>query len=190
MRVQEPRVTRAENDELDARQQAIVGDMNEVVRDLNLFRTMLNVPDAMTGLMGWGNYIQSAKNSLQGREKEIAILRVSFLTRCAYEWTHHVRIGLGAGLTEEEIEALKDKRPVHEWAERDAALIAASDELVRDHFIRSPTWDRVAAHYPLKTCMDIVFTVAHYAQVAKIANSFGIQVDANARYDEDVVDLE
>jgi 4-carboxymuconolactone decarboxylase len=187
MRLRTPRIKPVADDELNAEQQGMLTGFNDIIRNLKLFRTMLRSPDAMRGLMAWGNYIQSKKNDLQGREKEIVILRTSFLCKAAYEWSHHANIGKHAGLTEEEIEAIKAGADAHPWTPSDRILIVACDELMADHFIGDATWAEMARHFSEKQLMDIVLTSGHYAQVGKIVNTFGIQLDDGGRRDEDLI---
>ena len=108
--------------------------------------------------------------------REIAILRTGFLCGSGYEFTQHTRIGLNAGLTAEEIEAIKQGPDAPGWSDLDRAALTACDELVRDHFITDATW---AALSDLgdRGRMDLVFTVGQYTQVAMMLNTFGVQLD-------------
>ena len=104
------------------------------------------------------------------------ILRTGFLCGSGYEFTQHTRIGLNAGLTAEEIEAIKQGPDAPGWSDLDRAALTACDELVRDHFITDATW---AALSDLgdRGRMDLVFTVGQYTQVAMMLNTFGVQLD-------------
>lgn len=187
MRLRTPRIRPVSDGEANTEQRSILDGAGDLVRDLKLFRTMLRSPDAMRGLMAWGNYITSRKNDLQGREKEIVILRTSFLCRSAYEWSHHVRIGQAMGLSDAEIAAVKAGRDDYAWTPAEQVLIAAVDELIADHFIGEATWKALGQHFTEKQIMDVVLTSGHYAQVAKIVNTFGIQLDEGAPRDEDLI---
>ena len=107
MRLSKPRFAPVPDDQWNAEQTALAAPM--VARDkmLNIFRTLLNHPDAMRGFMGWGSYVLSKKNTLPARERELVVLRTGFLCRSGYEWTQHVPIGQRAGLTDAEIAAIK-----------------------------------------------------------------------------------
>lgn len=48
--------------------------------------------------------------TLPTRDRELVILRTSWLCRSPYEWAHHTRIGQQCGITEEELRR-KDKGP-------------------------------------------------------------------------------
>ena len=70
---------------------------------LNIFRTLVRAPKALTRFNAWGGYVLSRRNDLPAREREIVILRVGYLCKSGYEFTQHTRIGLQSGLTAAEI---------------------------------------------------------------------------------------
>ncbi|HEY3951029.1 carboxymuconolactone decarboxylase family protein [Phenylobacterium sp.] len=152
---------------------------------LNIFRTLVRAPKALTRFNAWGGYVLSRRNDLPAREREIVILRTGFLCKSGYEWTQHHRIGLREGLAADEIERIKGGAGAG-WSAADAALIKASDELHADQFITDPTWAELGAHFTSKQCMDVVFTAGQYTQVSMILNSFGVQLDEGQTLDPDL----
>src|ERR1700759_1581537 len=106
---------------------------------LNIFRTLARAPKALTRVNAWGGYVLSRRNDLPAREREIVILRTGFLCKSGYEFTQHTRIGLQAGLTDDEIGRIKQGADAG-WSAADAALIRATDELHGDQFIGEAAW--------------------------------------------------
>jgi 4-carboxymuconolactone decarboxylase len=152
---------------------------------LNIFRTLVRAPDAFRAFSWWGGYVLS-RNSLTPRDREIAILRVGWLCKSGYEWTQHHRIGLASGLDADEIEHIKLGAGAEGWTAPERALIAAVDDLNRDHFVSNTSWAELAKHYTERQCMDLVFTVGQYTQVSMILNSFGVQLDQGQTLDPDL----
>jgi alkylhydroperoxidase family enzyme len=152
---------------------------------LNIFRTLVHAPKALTRFNSWGGYVLSRRNDLPAREREIVILRTGFLCKSGYEWTQHVRIGLREGLTEDEIARIKQGAGAG-WGQADAALIRASDELHADQFVTDDTWRDLGRHFSEKQCMDVVFTAAQYTQVSMFLNTFGVQLDEGQTLDPDL----
>src|SRR5579872_1496574 len=107
MRLTAPRIMPLADDQLDDAQKEVLAPLTANGPALNIFRTMIRAPKALAGFLAWGNYILSRRNALPAREREIVILRTGFLCKSGYEWTQHVRIGLGVGLTADECERLK-----------------------------------------------------------------------------------
>jgi len=186
MRLSAPRIPALRDDQFDADQAELVKPMAETGRVLNIFRTLAHAPKAARAFLAWGGYVLSRRNDLPAREREIVILRTGFLCRSGYEWTQHVEIGLKAGLTDEEIAAIKIGAAAPGWSAADRALILASDELHGDQFITDTTWAALKASFTDKQCMDVVFTAGQYTQVSMMLNSFGVQLDPGQTLDPDL----
>jgi alkylhydroperoxidase family enzyme len=184
MRLSKPRFAPLSDAELDDEQ-------NEALKDfrqgpvLNIFRTLVRAPKALTRFNAWGGYVLSRRNDLPAREREIVILRIGFLCKAGYEWTQHHRIGLREGLTEDEISRIKQGAGAG-WSAADAALIKAADELHSDQFVTDATWAELSKHFTPKQCMDAVFTAGQYTQVSMFLNTFGVQLDEGQTLDPDL----
>jgi 4-carboxymuconolactone decarboxylase len=186
MHLNAPRISPVTQDQWTSEQAELAAPMVARGSMLNIFKTLLNHPDAMRGFMGWGSYVLSKKNSLPAREREIVVLRTGFLCGSGYEWTQHVPIGQRAGLSDAEIIALKQGAKAALWSPADAALIRASDELHALQFVSDATWKALKAHFSDKQCMDVVFTAGQYTQVSMLLNTFGVQLDAGQVLDPEL----
>src|SRR3981189_2530448 len=65
-------------------------------------RLLVNSPDMARAFSGMGGYIRH-KSKLDPRLRELAILQVGWMEKSEYEFTHHVKIGKGFGVTDEDI---------------------------------------------------------------------------------------
>ena len=182
MRLSAPRIAPVDLDRLSDEQRAALEPFLVQGRVLNIFRTMAQLPRALTAFLAWGGYILSRRNSLPPRERELAILRVGYLCGAGYEWTQHVPIGRAGGLTDAEIERIKAGPGAPGWSPIDSAILRASDELVRDHFITDTTWQDLSELGDTGRT-DLVFTVGQYTQVSMILNSLGVQLDPGQQLD-------
>ena len=152
---------------------------------LNIFRTLAHAPEALTAFLPWATYVLH-NNALPPRQREIVILRIGFLCRSGYEWTQHVRIGLRAGLTPDEIANIKTGADTPAWTPADAALIRVCDDLHARQFVSDETWAQLKAHFSDRQCMDAVFAAAQYAQISMLLNTFGVQLDEGQTLDPDL----
>ena len=185
MHLTSPRIPPLTDDALSPAQAEVLAPFRASGRPvLNIFRTFAHAPEALTAFLAWGSYVLSKKNALPPREREIVILRTGYLCRSGYEWTQHVEIGLRAGLTDGDIEALKSDDA--NWPPADAALIAACDDLHRDQCVSDATWAALKERYSDKQCMDVIFTAGQYTQVSMMLNSFGVQLDEGQELDPDL----
>lgn len=186
MRLSKPRIAPLRDSEFTPEQiERLAKSRQKDGSVLNIFRTLVRSPDAFRAFSWWGGYVLG-RNSLSPRDREIAILRVGWLCKSGYEWTQHHRIGLQSGLNEAEIERIKSGAGAEGWTVAERALIAAVDDLNRDHFVSNPSWAELAKHFGERQCMDLVFTVGQYTQVSMILNSFGVQLDEGQTLDPDL----
>ena len=151
----------------------------------NVFRTIVQAPEAMRQFAGWTRYILKDGSDLTPRAREIVILRTGFLCLSGYEFMQHVEIGLRSGLDAADIARIK-QGPEAGWSAAEAALIRVADELHDDFFVSDATWSDLTTHYTQKQCMDVVFTVGQYTQVSMMLNTFGVQLDDGLSLDPDL----
>ena len=190
MRLSAPRVPPVDLDQIDDEQREALAVFTGIQRDvtksegavLNIFRTLVHAPKGLTAFLAWGGYILSRRNSLSERDRELVILRVGYNCKSGYEFTQHTRIGLDAGLTEAEIEAIKAGPDDPSWSEADRAMLRATDDLTSDFHVSDASWSALS-FLSDKQKMDLVMTVGQYTQVSMMLNSFGVQLDAGQELD-------
>lgn len=186
MRTSKPRVEPVAVEDLTDEQREAAAPVLAAGPFLNVYATLVRAPKAFARYSQWGAYVLSRRNSLSPREREILILRVGFLCKSGYEFTQHTALGLRAGLSNEEIAAIKQGAGAGNWTSAEQALICAADELVRDFFVSDATWAALGQHFDEKQCMDVVFTVGQYTQTSMFLNSFGVQLEPGAVLDPDL----
>jgi 4-carboxymuconolactone decarboxylase len=148
-------------------------------RVLNIVSTMWRHPSLARAWTALGAHM-IAQSSLAPREREILILRVAATANCAYELSHHQRLGRAEGLTAAEIGAITNGSPGETLAQADGLLVQAVDELISDHLVSDGTWAALAKTHTDQQMMDLVCTVGGYLALATAANSFGVQIESVA----------
>jgi alkylhydroperoxidase family enzyme len=143
-------------------------------RPLNIFTTLVRHPKLFKRWTVFGGHVLS-KSTLPARERELLILRTGYRCNSPYEFHQHTAIGLAAGVTDEELEKLK--QPSASWSASDAALIRAADELHDDQMISDETWTKLRETWDEKQLLDILFTVGQYTLVSMVLNSLGVQIE-------------
>jgi alkylhydroperoxidase family enzyme len=114
---------------------------------------------------------------LPHRDRELLILRTASNCHADYEWAHHVVIGKQAGLTDEEIERVRNGPTAEGWSSDDAVLLTAADELHHDSRISDKTWAALAARYDEKQQIELPLLVGQYHMVAFALNSLGVEIE-------------
>lgn len=145
----------------------------------NIIMTMGNHPALGKVYNQWGWHFLM-NNTLNTRQQEIIILRVSVLTESAYEWHNHVGYGMNAGLTLDEIAAIRDFPEGGSWSEEEAALLSACDEQIRRNRVGDATWETLTRYFDKRQLMDLVFMIGHYVMTGWALATIGVQVEGGA----------
>ena len=149
-------------------------------RDLNIFRVMMHHPDLTRRWTVFAGHVLQ-KQTLPPRDRELLILRIGWLNQAEYEWAQHVEIGKRSGISEAEIERVKEgpqaAGPGAGWSAQEAALLQAADDLFENSVVQDATWAALVRSYSTQQLMDIVFTIGQYNLVSWALNSFGVPLD-------------
>jgi alkylhydroperoxidase family enzyme len=187
MRTSTPRLPPlTDQDELDDEQQALATRFRTGGGDYGIARTFLRHPRMFRAYNAFATHTFSPDNTLTRRESEIVTMRAVWQARAGYQWSRHIPMGLRAGLSEAEIEALKQPVGQGSWSDSEAALIASVDALMADFHIPDDLWARLAAHYDDQQCIDILFLTGRYAMAAMFTNTAGTPIDAEVKADPDL----
>ncbi|TVT20527.1 carboxymuconolactone decarboxylase family protein [Amycolatopsis acidiphila] len=100
------------------------------------------------------------------RQRELVILTVAVAERCDYEWHGHVPGARRAGLSEQQLTALRAGAPVPGLSDDDRIACEVAAELLRDNDLCDISYARAAAALGLATLFDIVSLVGHYRHTA------------------------
>jgi 4-carboxymuconolactone decarboxylase len=146
----------------------------------NIIMVLANHPKLAMTYSHWGKHFLM-ENSLSTRQQEIVILRVAWLTKSAYEWHNHVGYGVNAGLTLDEIAAIRDfPAGNHGFTEEEAAMIRACDELMERNNLSDETWNTLSTTLDRHQLMDLVFMIGHYVMTSWAISVFGVGIEGGA----------
>jgi 4-carboxymuconolactone decarboxylase len=141
----------------------------------NIFTTLVRHPRLFGDWMRFGGRLLQGRE-LPGRDSELLILRTAWRTGSDYEWSQHRLIALRFGLTAEEVE-----RVAHEdldgWAEDDAVLLRACDQLFESNELPDATWAALAGRYDEHQLIEVLMTVGHYTLLAWTLRTLRVPLD-------------
>jgi alkylhydroperoxidase family enzyme len=140
----------------------------------------LRHPGMFKGQMTLG--IELARGAIPGRERELAILRISWLARAPFEWCEHVDIGKQFGVTREEIDRIVEGSDAPGWTEHEAALLRAVEEQMADYAVSDATWAILTKTYSEEQMLELPLLVGCYILGALQLNSLKIQPKAGFDY--------
>lgn len=153
-------------------------DRNLLSRNINLHRVLVNSPNGARSFIQLVQWIRH-RSCLDPRLRELAILQVGYLTRCAYEYSHHIKIGCDFGVSSDDIRAIVAETTGKEsgLAELDRAVLRAAREMTNDLKISGETFAVLQGYLDNEGIVDLVMTIAFYNGVVRLLESLEIDVE-------------
>ena len=169
-----PRIAPLPPEEREEQHRELLGDAGAPGAPAsNIFTTLVRHPGLARKWLPFGGKLLAGK--LPARERELLILRTGWRCRSEYEWGQHVLIARAEGVTDEEIERIKQGADASGWDRFDATLLRAADELHDDGRIGDDTWAELAQRYDERQLIEVPMLVGHYHMVAFTLNSLGVE---------------
>ena len=174
-----PRIAPLAPEEWTAAQRDRFQPLYEEGRRYNIAATLARHEKAYPRFREWTHhFMDEGSCRLSVRDREMVILRTTWLCRAPYAWAQHVEIALAADvLTSADLERLRQDVGGAGWSESESTLLRAVDELHQDRVVSDTTWHGLALHFDIQQLMDIVFAAGHYTAVSMATRSFGLQLD-------------
>ena len=151
-------------------------DMRKLLDNLpEIVRTMLRHPALFARQVDIGIQLLG-KGLLPARDRELAILRISWLCQAPYEWGEHSLIAKKLGITSEEIGRITLGSSAPGWSEHDAALLRAAEELHADAMISDATWATLSERFDDAQLIELPALIGQYQAVAYSQNSLRLRL--------------
>lgn len=151
--------------------------------NLNVFRLLANVPHVF---VGWTQMVDELFDSpaFSLRMREVVILRVAHLQGSRYELAQHVGIARGAGLTEQQINAIIDTDDLDGagFSRTERAVLDVVTELCGTHRLADDSFAAARAALGDEALTELLMLVSCYYGLALVLNAVDLDVDAAARF--------
>ncbi|MEQ4721896.1 carboxymuconolactone decarboxylase family protein [Nonomuraea sp. B19D2] len=135
------------------------------------FNAMLTAPGVGGPLQRLGAAIRYATD-LPARWREIAILEVAVARRSDFEWYAHERVGRNAGLTDEELAALRSGADAGTFDEGERTVRAACRSLILRRGLDDDLYARAEATLGTGRLYELVVLVGYYDTLALSLTAF------------------
>lgn len=139
----EPRIPMLPVD--DAKAAAAGVGIPEYMAELSVFRILLHHPELAARLNGLLHQLLW-QGRLDPRLRELAIMRIGWVTGSVYEWTQHWTVALGLDIPPDDVLAVRDWRASDRLTAADRAVLAATDETLESGAVSAETWAEVETH--------------------------------------------
>jgi alkylhydroperoxidase family enzyme len=147
-------------------------------RRITLNQALVNSPNAARAFDGLGMFIRF-QSKLDPRLRELAILQVGWLARSPYEWSHHVKLGLDFGVSEDDIQALIDDtadKPT-QLDDLTKVVLRAAREMTLDGAMVEGTFAALQQSLGNEQIVDLTITIGFYNAVVRVLATLQIDVE-------------
>lgn len=140
----------------------------------NLVRATYNNPEMHRGLASLSGRVHSASH-LDGRTRELVVLRVAALLGAEVEWGQHEPVARQSGVSDRQIEALRSGDvEVFTGAERAAVVFATAVERGN---VDDAVWDEARRHFSEIELSDMALLAAFYGLASRYVLAMGVGPD-------------
>jgi alkylhydroperoxidase family enzyme len=156
----------------------VAPEHRDLIGDINLSKLTVHSPGAARASRAMAMYIRTG-SKLDPRLREMAIIQVGYLARSVYEYTHHVQIGLGVGVTEADIRAIAadtaGKPTTLDPLAR--AVLRAARELTRDVDLSDATFVILRESLDDERLFDLINAICSYNSTIRLLAALRIDLE-------------
>lgn len=143
---------------------------------INLYKAMANSPKVGRNFIRLGNAILNPE-ILDPKLRELAILRVGNLLQSEYEFTKHVVIGKGTGVTDDQIKELSKWESSKKFAEIERAVLQYTDEMTLKVNVSDSTFANLKRFFDDAQIVKLTVTIGYYGMVSRVLVALEIELE-------------
>jgi len=141
-----------------------------------LYQTLLNSPAIAHG---WETLLTAIrnKNSLPASIREMIILGVAIINRAPYEFDAHVPHALKAGVSNEQLDALKAPTFAQIpaiFTDLEMAVLRLTEVMTLQIQVPDEVFEPIRASYNDQEVLEVVTTIAAYNMVSRLLNALHV----------------
>lgn len=155
--------------------------IGEVQAGKNAFRTLARHPDLVRHLYALLTML-ATRNKLDSRLRELIIMRIGWTTGSDYEWFQHYRIATTqAGVSGEEILAVRDWRKSDLFGPAERAVLAAVDDTREHGKVSDAVWADCEQHLSDPAVLiEMVVAIGNWIMFSQILQSLRVPIEGGA----------
>jgi 4-carboxymuconolactone decarboxylase len=149
-------------------------------RLINVYRMLLNSPALAESWFNHSNAVRW-KTALDGRLREIIIIRLGHLTGSQYVLRQHVpALALADGLSLPECDALADWRTSQFFSAGERAALAYADVMTREIVVPDEVFAEVARHFDHRRIVELTVLIGSYNMNARVLQALELDLEPPA----------
>ena len=144
---------------------------------INIMRMVSHASEAVFNGFGQfsGGFYQPS--DLDPILREVAILRVGYLSKSAYEVFHHEGLGRQIGLTDAQIDAIRAGKANPVLTPAQSAVMAFADDVILNVRAGDATLAAVRAFLTDRALVDLILVIGLYMTVSRLLETTGVELD-------------
>jgi alkylhydroperoxidase family enzyme len=146
--------------------------------ELAIFQVLLNHP-ALAGRLNDLLALMLWHGKLDSRLRELAIMRIGWLTASDYEWTQHWRVAQGLGVSADDLLGVREWRSHAEFGSAERVVLAATDDVVREGSVSAESWKACKQEFGTDQAVlvELVTTISAWRMIVSILKSLEIPLE-------------
>ncbi|MEM7016854.1 MAG: carboxymuconolactone decarboxylase family protein [Pseudomonadota bacterium] len=173
---QSPRVPMLPVEEAERRAEA--AGLNPAFGRLNVFRILLQNEPVAREVGKTLNMLIFDGNVLDGRLRELLIMRIGWMTGAVYEWTSHWRVARGMDIPEADLLAVRHWQDSELFSAADRAILQATDDCLEHGFIQDGTWEEVCKHVETEAeRVELVIAIGNWSLFSQLLQSLNVPLE-------------
>ena len=136
---------------------------------------MLNAPEVAERALGLALYLRT-ETSLPPRIRELGMMVAARENDCQFIWHAHAPGGRQAGLKDESVDALRDKKDIPGLEDDEAAVVNYGQEFFRTRKVSKGTFDAALAQFGVLGLTELTNLMGCYSMLAFNVNAFGVEL--------------
>src|SRR5262245_15786813 len=143
----------------------------------DMVATLLKFPELWDRLSMLSAQVQSAHARLPVRQRQLAIMRTVWSCGAPYQWGEHLARTRNAGVSDQEIEQIKEGSRAPGWNPLDKAIMAAVEEFQTDTFVSDATWNALVKELDEQQLLELLVLIGQFTTVAFVLNSLRMPLE-------------
>ena len=144
---------------------------------INIYRMLLHSPALADSWFNHSNAVRW-KTALDGRLREIVIIRVGHVTNAAYVLRQHVpALALADGVSLAECEALKDWQSATFFSAREHAALAYADAMTQEIAVSDAVFAEVKQHFNTRELVELTVLIGSYNMNARVLQALELDLE-------------
>jgi len=144
---------------------------------LNVYKLLLHSPPLAATWLEHVNAVRW-KTQIEGRLREIVIIRIAILNRIEYVIQQHVpALALADGVTLAECDALRDWHASEFFSEKERAVLAYTDVMTRDVSVPDAVFTDVRKHFNERELVELTVLIGTYNMHNRVMQALAIDLE-------------